>query len=142
MGLEKKGTFISEIHKHFTSKYKYTNDLELLNLVVNIYAIVELGETLTNKQRVVLRSYLKNGYNDVSKKAIMLENNMDAKYIDQVNFILTKKGFLEKHPTNYRMKVVNKRLIELKKRFLSQDPDNKAIFYTIFCEKNSESNSK
>jgi hypothetical protein len=142
MAIEKKGTFISEIHKHFTSKYIYGNDLELLNLVVNIYAIVELGETLTNKQRVVLRSYLKTGYNDVTKRAIMLENKMDAKYIDQVNFILTKKGFLEKHPTNYRMKVVTKRLIDLKQRFLSKDPDKKAIFYTIFCEKRTESNSK
>lgn len=135
MAIEKKGTFISEIHKHFTTKYTYSNDLELLNLVVNIYSIVELGETLTNKQRVVLRSYLKNGYNDITKRAIMMENNMDAKYIDQVNFILTKKGFLEKHPTNYRMKVVNKRLIELKQRFLNPDKDKKAVFYTIFCDK-------
>lgn len=128
--------FTSETHKHFFSKFKYTNDLELLNLVIHIYSIVELGEVLTNKQGVVLRTYLKSGYNANTKKAILLENKMNEKHLDQINFILTTKGFLEKHPTNYREKVVNKRLLELKNRFLAKD--KKAIFYTIFCEKDDK----
>lgn len=131
----KKGTFVSETHKHIFSEFTYTNDIELLNLVIQIYSLVELGEELTPKQEVVLRSYLKSGYTSTTKRAIMLENKMDAKHLDQINFLLTKKGFLEPHPTNYRMKVITKKLIDLKIRILEQEKDKKAVFYTIHLKK-------
>lgn len=136
--MTKKGQFISESYKHFLSKFTYSNDIELLNFVIQIYSLSELGEELTKTQNLVLRSYLRSGYTSTTKRAIMLENKMDAKHLDQINFVLTKKGFLEKHPTNYRMKVVNNKLIELKTRVLAQEKDKKAVFYTIKLEKKSE----
>ena len=136
--MSNKGTFVSELYKHFLSKFTYSNDVELLNLVIHIFSLVELRETLTETQNVILRSYLKSGYNETTKRAIKLEMDMDAKHLDQLNFILTKKGFLEKHPTNYRMKVINKKLIELKNRVLAQEKDKKAVFYTIKLEKIGE----
>lgn len=134
----KKGKFVSEWHKHFLSKFTYSNEIELLNLVIQIFSLVELGESLTDKQNVVLRNYLRSGYTSTTKRAIMLENKMDVKHLDQINFILTKKGFLEKHPTNYRMKIVSPKLLELKTRVLAQQKEEKAIFYTIFLEKKPE----
>lgn len=133
--MNKDGKFISESYKHFLSKFTYSNDIELLNFVIQIYSLAELGEELTPKENVVLRSYLRSGYNATTKRAIMLENKMNAKHLDQINFVLTNKGFLEKHPTNYRMKIVTKKLLELKNRFLAQEKDKKAIFYTIYLEK-------
>lgn len=130
--------------KHFFSRYYYKNDLDLLNTVINLYSIVELGGKLSDMEMIVMRYYLKSGYNEITKKTIMSDSEVfktmtDAektrKHLNQINHRLEKKGFLERSLRNYREKKVSSKLLELKESFLTADKDKKASFYSIYFEK-------
>lgn len=133
--------------KHFFSTYTYKNDLELLDVVLSIYAIVELKATLTEKERVVMRYYLKNGYTDKTKKAItgdsevfkdISEVSKTRKHLDQINLKLDNKGFLQKHTGNYRLKIIAPGLIALRDSFLTTDLEKKTKFYSVYFTKDEQ----
>lgn len=155
--------------------YNYANDMELLDIVLNLYARTELKVDLAYKERMILREYILNGYNQKTKKSLItslfLCKESDAKdkadklkafnqvfktnlksleevdkYLNEndvedkrekflkeydnvrkkrassnltaLNYTLKKKGFLNLHPTNQRLKVVNPELLNLRKQFL------------------------
>lgn len=117
--------------EHYSTKYTYEDDQELLDVVINVYSLVYLRDSLTQKQKNVLRYYLKSGYSDQVKKAIRLDFNMNKGHLNQINWALTSKGFLEKHPNNYRSKLVSQDLLKLKDTFLK----DRVKFYTIIFNK-------
>jgi len=132
--------FEADSDKFYFSSCKYSNDLDLLSTVIEIYSITVLGKYLVGDlEKIAIRFYLKGGYNEITMKAIMLECGMKGdkgkRHLDQINFKLTKKGFLKRHPTNHRQKQVNEELIRLKNRFLTPDNKFKANYYLIKFEK-------
>lgn len=119
--------------KQYTTNFEYKNDLEFLNIVINIYSLVKLRESLTKKQKDVLRYYLKSGYSDETKNAIRLDFKIKKTHLNQINWALNKKGFLKKHPTNERSKVVSEELIKLRDSFLK---DGISMYTVIFQNMN------
>ena len=107
--------------KHYFSTYTYTTDIELLNVVINIFSSVVLKNSLTSREKLVLRSYLKNGYSTTTKESIRSDLKISSKNLDQINLNLSVKGFLLKHPTNYRLKVINQELIDLRDSFIGTE---------------------
>ena len=65
------------------------------------------------------------------KEAIRKDMDITAQHLNQVNFKLTNKGFLEKHPTNNRSKLVSPDLMNLKETFLK----NGVKHYTVIFNK-------
>lgn len=51
--------------------YEYTNDIELLDIVLQVYAKTELKVDLSHKEHCVLREYLLNGFSTQTKKSII-----------------------------------------------------------------------
>lgn len=158
--------------------YNYSNDMELLDIVLNLYARTELKVDLAYKERMILREYILNGYSTKTKKSLITSlflckesddkdkadklkafnhvfktalKNLDEvnKYLQEnevedkkekflkeydsvrkkrassnltaLNYTLKKKGFLNPHPTNQRLKVVNPELLNLRKQFLETE---------------------
>lgn len=114
--------------KHFFSTYNFSDSLDLLDTVIDIYALIVLKGTLTPKEKTVLRCYLKSGYTDEIKRAVRLDMKMSAEHLNQINFQLKQKGFLEQHTNNIRLKKVSKELNDLKNKFLKSGG---AEYYTI-----------
>jgi hypothetical protein len=155
--------------------YTYSNDMELIDIVLNLYARTELRTNLAYKERMILREYILNGYNPRTKRSLIMslflckesdnkdkadklkafnsvfgtklknleevdiylkENDVEvgkerflkeydkvrkkraASNLTALNYTLKAKGFLNNHPTNQRLKVVNPELIKLKNQFL------------------------
>jgi len=119
---------------HFFSTYTYANDLELLDVVINIFAAVVLKNSLSNREIEILRYYLKNGYKPETKLTITLDLNISKKNLDQINHQLQKKRCLIPHSKNYRLKEVNKQLIDLKNCFLNGQ-DIKKLYVIGFNKK-------
>jgi len=107
------------------AKCNYTNDVELLSVLLKLYSISTFKEKLSDKEEKVLLYYVKYGYTDRTKSTILLDiekNNkgnqkITRKHLDQINFSLKQKGYLKNHPHNYRMKLVEDDIIEFYKTF-------------------------
>lgn len=117
--------------KQYISPYSYENDKEYLDKVLDIYSLIVLDNELTKKERGVLKYYLKSGYSDRVKESIKKDIGITSQHLNQINWKLTNKGFLEKHPTNNRSKVVSPELLELKDTFFK----NGVKHYTVIFEK-------
>lgn len=100
-------------------------------MVLHIYSIVILRQSITELERTVLRFYIKSGYDDQVRKTILLDTKITPPHLRQINCKLTKKGYLERHPTNYRKKNVSPKLLELHKVFLNKETN----IYSIVFEK-------
>ncbi len=115
---------------------KYSNDIDLLDKVITIFSFVEFRDALTKQQRNVLRYYLNFGYSSMIKDAILSDLKMTDKHLTQVNFHLQKKGYLYRHETNFKEKVVSDTLIKMKEMFLSTVKDSsKQAVYAVLLEK-------
>ncbi len=51
--------------------YGFNNDIELLDMVLILYAKTELRVELSYKERTILREYILNGYNTKTKKSLV-----------------------------------------------------------------------
>lgn len=64
-------------------KYQYSNDMELLDIVLQLYAKTELKVDLSHKEHCILREYLTHGYSEKTKKSLIqslfLPNGTDKK---------------------------------------------------------------
>jgi len=109
--------------------YKYKNDLDLLNTVINVYSLTALKSSLTPKQQDTLRFYLQFGFTAKTKETIMKDLKITDKHLNQINCQLQKCGYLTRHPTNYRMKYINENLLKLKESFLSKKVDSLVIMF-------------
>jgi hypothetical protein len=114
--------------------YKYKNDVELLDIVMTIFSRTVLEEELSNKERVVLREYIVNGYSRETKKAIRLAEKMKDANLNTLNYHLQKKGFLKPHPKNQRLKLLNEELLELRDCFMKESKDKKAFIINFINE--------
>jgi hypothetical protein len=52
--------------------YTYSNDMELIDIVLNLYARTELRTNLAYKERMILREYILNGYNPRTKRSLIM----------------------------------------------------------------------
>lgn len=110
-------------------KCTYNNDIELLSVLLKLYSISTFKEKLSEKEEKVLLYYVKYGYDERTKKSILLDiekNNktnqkITRKHLDQINFSLKQKGYLKNHPHNYRMKVVVEDIINFYKTFTGKN---------------------
>lgn len=117
----------------YESVYVYTNEKEYLDKVIDVYSLVVLNNDLTKLERGVLKYYLKNGYSDRVKQSIKKDFNVTSQHLNQLNWKLKEKGFLDNHSTNQRSKVVSPELINLRDAF---DADGKNLNkYLITFEK-------
>lgn len=106
-------------------KCEYSNDVELVSVLLKLYGISTFKEKLSDKEEKVLLYYVKYGYSERTKKAILSDvekNNktnqkITRKHLDQINFSLKDKGYLKNHPHNYRMKVVEEDIVKFYETF-------------------------
>lgn len=117
----------------YISNFRHENDIQLLDTVMNLFAVTVLKESLSHKERVVLREYMINGYSSNTKKAIRLSLEIKETNLNTLNCTLQKKGFLRPHPTNQRLKLLNDDLIKIRDMFLG-DAERK-MFIVEFIKK-------
>jgi len=110
-------------------KEKTLSKVEIIDKVLNIFSILDLGgslgEPLSPRELVVIRDYILHGYSLETKRGIMLNLGIKSSNLDQINHKLKIKGFLEPHKTNQRKKVVNKELLNLKEVFMDGEIENR-----------------
>lgn len=123
---------IAGFPKQFVSKYRFDNSLEYMDKLLDLYSLVVLDNELTKKERGVLKYYLRSGYSDRVKDSIRKDIGISHQHLNQINWKLTNKGFLNKHPTNNRSKIVSPDLIQLKDTFFKDGIKH----YTVIFEKN------
>jgi hypothetical protein len=121
--------------KKFYAVEKTLNNVEMIDMVLTIFANTVLNERISLREITVLRDYLINGYNAQTKKALRLTLDITSQHLDQINHQLKKKGFLESHKNNERQKILNKKLLDLKGVFIDSEVDNK-VFLINFKLKN------
>ncbi len=105
----------------YVANFNYENDIELLDIVMNIFSTSVLKENLSYKERTVLREYMLHGYSSNTKKAIRLSLSIKETNLNTLNCTLQKKGFLKPHPTNQRLKLLNDGLIKIRDLFLGEN---------------------
>ena len=126
-------TIVNSFPKQYINRCEYPNDLELLDKVLDVYSLVTLNNELTKNERGVLKYYLKSGYSNRVKDSIKKDFGINSQHLNQINWKLTHKGFLDKHPTNNRSKVISPKLIKLRDTFFKDG----VKYYTIVFEKNA-----
>lgn len=112
--------------------FKFENDVQLLDIVMDIFSRTHLNTQLSHKERTVLREYIMNGYSLTTKKSIRMSLQITAENLNTLNHTLQKKGFLYPHRNNQRLKVVSDKLLELKTVFL--DSKGKRLFIVNMIE--------
>lgn len=113
----------------FTYDFKtcgYKNDAELTDIIIKLYQITSKKLALQEKEEKILLFYIKYGYNEKTKKAILTSvdkrsgdsaEKITRKHLDMINFSLKEKGYLLNHPSNYRQKLVDPTLEKMYKTF-------------------------
>jgi len=100
--------------------FKYNNDIELIDMVLTLYAKTVYGKDLSNKETTVLRNYMLKGYSKRTKKLICTDLKIKPSNLDTLNYTLKIKGFLHPHPTNQQEKLLDAELVKLKDVFLEK----------------------
>lgn len=52
--------------------YNYATNLDLIDIVLQIYCVTHLKKMLSKKEHICLREYVLNGYNDRTKKSLII----------------------------------------------------------------------
>lgn len=107
--------------------FQYSNNIELLDTVLSIYSISALKKPISDREREVLREYILNGYSNKTKKALKIALKIKDSNLNTLNYKLKEKGFLLPHPTNQKLKELNKDLSEIKRVFMSEDENLKKL---------------
>ena len=101
--------------------FQYSNTIELLDTMLSVYSLTALKKPLSDRERQVLREYILNGYSTKTKKALKISLKINDSNLNTLNYKLKQKGFLLNHPTNQKLKELNKDLTEIKNVFMSED---------------------
>lgn len=107
--------------KAYNVSFKYSNKVELLDVVMELFSITVLEKELSYREKCVLREYLNTGYNANTKRAIRANLGINVYNLNTLNYTLQKKGFLKPHPNNQRLKLINDELVNLKNVFLEHE---------------------
>ena len=89
--------------------------------MLSVYSLTALKKPLSDRERQVLREYILNGYSTKTKKALKISLKINDSNLNTLNYKLKQKGFLLNHPTNQKLKELNKDLTEIKNVFMSED---------------------
>jgi len=114
----------------YKADFKYKNDVQLVDTIMYLFSKTVLNKELSNKEVIVLREYVLNGYSKQTKNSLLLELNIQPQTLNTMNYHLKNKGFLRPHPQNQRLKLLNEKLLELKE--FIEDPDNDKVFMVDF----------
>jgi hypothetical protein len=101
--------------------FQYSNTIELLDTMLSVYSLTALKKPLSDRERQVLREYILNGYSTKTKKALKISLKINDSNLNTLNYKLKQKGFLLNHPTNQKLKELNKDLTEIKNVFMSEE---------------------
>lgn len=111
--------------------FEYKNDVQKFDLILHLYSKTELKKELSERELIVLREYILNGYSTKTKDGICLTLQIKKGNLNAINCNLQKKGFLKPHPTTQKLKVLEEKLNFLKEMFLDT-PGNRKIFLVNF----------
>lgn len=114
----------------YTLPFDYKNRMRLIETLLNVYAMTQLQEKLSDRQAEVLRHYVLDGYNSDTKDAICIALGINSKNLNTINYSLQKKGILNHHPTNQKLKILNADLEKLKE-FIEKDNKNKLLILSL-----------
>lgn len=117
----------------YIAPFTFSNDIELLDVVMSLFSRSVLKKEISYKEKVVLREYIINGYSSNTKKAIRLSLNIKETNLNTLNCTLQKKGFLKPHPTNQRLKLLNDDLLKIRDMFLGNA--ERKMFIVEFIKK-------
>lgn len=117
----------------YIAPFTFSNDIELLDVVMSLFSRSVLKKEISYKEKVVLREYMINGYSSNTKKAIRLSLNIKETNLNTLNCTLQKKGFLKPHPTNQRLKLLNDDLLKIRDMFLGNA--ERKMFIVEFVKK-------
>lgn len=111
--------------------FEYKNDVQKFDLILHLYSKTELKKELSDRELIVLREYILNGYSPKTKDGICITLKIKKGNLNAINCNLQKKGFLKPHPTTQKLKVLEEKLNFLKEMFLDT-PGNRKIFLVNF----------
>jgi hypothetical protein len=117
----------------YIAPFEFSNDIELLDVVMSLFSRSVLKKEISYKEKVVLREYMINGYSPNTKKAIRLSLDIKETNLNTLNCTLQKKGFLRPHPTNQRLKLLNEDLLKIRDMFLGES--ERKMFIVEFIKK-------
>lgn len=80
--------------------YDYSNDIELLDIVLQLYAKTVLKTELSNKEHCALREYILNGYSVQTKKNL-IQSFFLSKETEEKNDVDKIKAFNKVFKTNF-----------------------------------------
>lgn len=105
---------------------EYTNDLELIELILTIYSVGKFIN-LRGFEKTVLKYYIKYGYSDEAKQYIKEDELKTDQDIRTADVNLRKKGFLLLGKTNFRKSTLSDEMETLRKCFIEKSGN----FYPI-----------
>ena len=115
---------ISEV-EIFGYKLTFSDDLDLMRKVINLYAkvinIELVGNFICTRHINALSFYVLKGYSKETKTLIKESLGINTTSLNQINAELTKKGFLTHDPYNFRQKHLSENLKGLRKYFMEGD---------------------
>lgn len=98
-------------------KFNYSNDVQMVECLLYIYAKTQLDVELSQREVVFLREYVLSGYSDKTKRNIRINTGVKHKNLNTFNCNLQKKGLLMPHPTNQKLKILNPELLKISEFF-------------------------
>lgn len=111
--------------KLYGMKVSYTDELDLMQKVLNLYSkVINISSTenfLRPRHVSVLAFYLLKGYTNETKKLVLDSLEISVANLNQINAELTKKGFLIRGHSNYSEKFLSKGLESLKEYFMNRE---------------------
>jgi hypothetical protein len=113
-------------YKIHGSRVEYSDDLDLMKKVLNIYAkIINIDRDdnfLSPRLVNVLSFYMLRGYSKETKKLILESLDINVANLNQINAELTRKGCLERDKYNHSHKNLSPSLEELKNYLMEDAP--------------------
>lgn len=113
--------------KIFGFKITYSDELDLMRKVLNLYAKViniDKNENFLSPRLInVLSFYVLKGYSSETKTLILDSLGINTTNLNQINAELTRKLFLKMDAYNFRKKHLSDSLIKLREYFLEGEYD-------------------
>ena len=116
---------MSKIPDMYIQKFEYTDTLDKLTKVLQMYALMvnlKIGKIYLRPRLVeVLAFYILRGYSPETKEIIINTLNIEKANLNQINSELTKKGYLRIDQRSFRKKYLSPAMLQIKEYFMKDE---------------------
>ena len=116
---------MSKIPDMYIQKFEYTDTLDKLTKVLQMYALMinlEIGKIYLRPRLVeVLAFYILRDYSNETKELIIQTLGIEKANLNQINSELTKKGYLRIDQRSFRKKHLSPAMLQIKDYFTNDE---------------------